>query len=64
MGLGTRIARIYYLNTAIGFIVLVPVMIYKFYAMRLPKFLLLIIIPAYLVLSKGFYELYRNAKLK
>ncbi len=64
MGLGRRIAKVYYLNAAIGFIVLVPIMIYKFYTSGMPKLLLLIIVPAYLVLSAGFYELFKNVRSK
>jgi hypothetical protein len=64
MGLGSRISKAYYLNAAIGFIVLGPVMIYKFYVSGWPKLPLLIIVPAYIVLATGFYELFNNVRSK
>jgi hypothetical protein len=58
------IAKAYYLYVAIGFIVLIPVMIREVFVLGIPKIVLLIAIPGYLVLSLGFYQLFKNTKSK
>jgi hypothetical protein len=44
----------------VGFIVLIPVMSYKMITTGAPKTLLLIVIPAYLLLSGSFYYMFKS----
>jgi hypothetical protein len=49
-----------YLYLSVAFIVAMPVMSYKMVTMGLPKTLLLITIPAYLLLSGSFYYMFKS----
>jgi hypothetical protein len=56
--------KAYYLYQAVGFVVLVPVMTYEVFKMRIPKVVLLVCIPAYCVLAVGSYQIFKNIKPK
>jgi len=56
--------RWYMLYLAIAFVILIPVMYRHIVTAGLPKSILLLVIPAYLVLSFGFYETFKSLKPK
>jgi phosphatidylserine synthase len=49
-----------YLYLSVAFIVAIPFMSYKVITMSVPKTLLLITIPAYLLLSGSFYYMFKS----
>jgi hypothetical protein len=49
-----------YLYLSVAFIVGIPVMSYKMIAMGAPKTILLVVIPAYLLLSGSFYYMFKS----
>ncbi len=49
-----------YLYLSVAFIVGIPVMSYKMITMGLPKTVLLILIPGYLLLSWSFYSMFKS----
>ena len=59
-----HIWRWYMLYCAVGFVILIPRMFYFIIQHGLPKIILLFVIPAYLVLAVGFYQMFKNLKPK
>jgi hypothetical protein len=52
--------RGYYLYQTVAFVVLIPVAIYEVVRNHVPPMVLAVCIPAYLLLSRGAYEIYKN----
>jgi hypothetical protein len=52
------------LYCAVGFVILIPRMFYFIVQHGLPKIILLFVMPAYLVLAVGCYEMFKNLKPK
>ena len=55
-----HIWRWYMLYCAVGFVILIPRMFYFIVQHGLPKIVLLFVIPAYLVLAVGFYQMFKK----
>ena len=47
-----------------AFIVLIPIVSYKVFTKGLPKTILIFVIPVYILLAIGFYELYKASTPK